>query len=85
MMFKGAYTSEFYRELHDALHKEVESWSPPSPWKFSVTEALPASDPSHPVKLDDLWSRVEQLEQSCRNPDATRLPALVCSAVESES
>ena len=29
MMFKGAYTSEFYRALHDALHAEVESWSAP--------------------------------------------------------
>lgn len=84
MMFKGAYTSEFYRELHDALHKEVESWSLPNPWKFSVTEASPATDPSDPVKLDDLWSRVEQLEQTCRNPNATRLPVLACSAVEGE-
>jgi len=32
MMFKGAYTSEFYRALHDALHAELETWSPSGAW-----------------------------------------------------
>ena len=46
MMFKGAYTSEFYRALHDALHAEVESWSPP--WKFSIanSSSTAGSDPA---------------------------------------
>src|SRR3984957_13845691 len=28
MMFQGAYSNEFYRALHDALHAQVDSWSP---------------------------------------------------------
>ncbi len=27
MMFQGAYTDEFYRALHDALHAQVDSWN----------------------------------------------------------
>ncbi len=27
MMFQGAYTNEFYRALHDALHAQVDSWN----------------------------------------------------------
>jgi radical SAM superfamily enzyme YgiQ (UPF0313 family) len=81
MMFKGAYTSEFYRALHDALHAEVDSWSDHKAWKFA------AHDPFRPGPLDardiaDLWARVDQLEQTCRNSDATLLPALACSLVE---
>ena len=41
MMFKGAYTSEFYRALHDALHAEVESWSAPGAWKFALHDVSP--------------------------------------------
>ena len=26
MMFQGAYTDEFYRALHDALHAQVDAW-----------------------------------------------------------
>ena len=81
MMFKGAYTSEFYRALHDALHAEVDSWSDHRAWKFAV------HDPFRPGPLDardiaGLWARVDQLDQTCRNSDATLLPALACSLVE---
>ena len=27
MMFQGAYTDEFYRALHNALHAQVDSWN----------------------------------------------------------
>ena len=27
MMFQGAYTNEFYRALHDALHAQVDLWN----------------------------------------------------------
>ncbi len=78
MMFKGAYTSEFYRALHDALHAEVNSWSQPGAWPFALR------DPCQPGAMDsearaELWKRVERLEQTCRNADATVLPALVCA------
>jgi anaerobic magnesium-protoporphyrin IX monomethyl ester cyclase len=80
MMFKGAYTSEFYRALHDALHADVESWSPRAAWKYSTAEALPGDSDRDPAPAEDLWKRVEQLERTCRNSDATVLPVLACPA-----
>jgi hypothetical protein len=44
MMFHGAYTSEFYRELADALHAEVRGGTPR--WdrvhELERTSAMPA-------------------------------------------
>jgi radical SAM superfamily enzyme YgiQ (UPF0313 family) len=79
MMFTGAYTSEFYRALHDALHAEVETWSSPQLWRFSLihpdgTEPGVAGD-----KLDELWRKVEQLEKSCRDSHPTFLPVEACA------
>jgi anaerobic magnesium-protoporphyrin IX monomethyl ester cyclase len=81
MMFKGGYTSEFYRALHEALHVEVASWSPPGAWKFALQDASSAR-PVGPQERAERWMRVEQLEQTCRNPDATLLTALSCSAAD---
>jgi anaerobic magnesium-protoporphyrin IX monomethyl ester cyclase len=82
MMFKGAYTSEFYRALHDALHAEVESWSTPGAWQFALREPLQSDQPVEPEGMAERWMRVEQLEQTCRNSDATLLPALACLSVD---
>jgi radical SAM superfamily enzyme YgiQ (UPF0313 family) len=60
MMFQGAYTDEFYRALHDALHALVDSWhtgNAKGPSK--VRDADP-----HP---GNLWTRVVELEKSCRS------------------
>jgi anaerobic magnesium-protoporphyrin IX monomethyl ester cyclase len=81
MMFKGAYTSEFYRALHDALHAEVESWSAPGAWKFALRDASPAGLSADPQEIAERWMRVERLEQTCRNSDATLLPVLAGSSV----
>ena len=59
MMFRGAYTSEFYAALHDALHAEVDSWR-------AVTEA---------AELERRWARVAQLEATCRNPHPAPQPS----------
>lgn len=53
MMFKGAYRTEFYRALRDALHREVGG--------------------AEVGELEDLWRRVESLEQTCAMPDPTPL------------
>jgi len=71
MMFKGAYRSEFYRALHDALHGEVESWSPQ--WRFDVSASRSTAS------LRELWARVYRLEATCRNSDATEIPQWTCS------
>jgi anaerobic magnesium-protoporphyrin IX monomethyl ester cyclase len=72
MMFKGAYGSDLYRALHDALHAEVESWS--SPWRFSVMDPARHSPPA-----GELWDRVYRLEKTCRNTDATEIAQWTCS------
>ncbi len=81
MMFKGAYSSDFYRALHDALHIEVESWRGPGPWNFSLHDSCSAGSESAP-EITSLWRRVERLEQTCRNSDATLLPVLTDALAE---
>jgi anaerobic magnesium-protoporphyrin IX monomethyl ester cyclase len=57
MMFQGAYTGEFYRALHDALHAEVDSW-----------KARAGGN-----NRRELWDRVVQLEQTSHMPNPTKL------------
>ncbi len=41
MMFQGAYTNEFYRALHDALHAQVDCWNSGSSHSFAERKARP--------------------------------------------
>lgn len=66
MMFQGAYTNEFYRALHDALHAQVDSWNSCS---NSGTQKEPHIQPGP----DELWRCVMQLEKTCRNARPTVL------------
>jgi anaerobic magnesium-protoporphyrin IX monomethyl ester cyclase len=59
VMFKGAYTDQFYRAVRDALHYEVESWH--SRGAERQQESL------------RLWAEVNRLEPASRNADATVL------------
>lgn len=61
VMFKGAYTDDFYRLIRDALHFEVTGWS---------------ADPESAIRAQSLWREIERLEPLSRNHDATELPAL---------
>lgn len=61
MMFQGAYTSEFYRALRDALHLEVDV-------------AHHRKNGSSGEELRSLWRKVEELEKTCANPNPTLLP-----------
>jgi anaerobic magnesium-protoporphyrin IX monomethyl ester cyclase len=58
IMFRGAYKTDFYRTVRDALHAEVDSWN----------------GRKHPdetkVELEALWARVEEIEPASRNDDA---------------
>lgn len=57
VMFKAAYSTDFYRAVRKALHAEVDSWT--------------ASDPKrHQPNLDALWQIVEDMEPSSRLSDA---------------
>jgi radical SAM superfamily enzyme YgiQ (UPF0313 family) len=59
VMFKAAYTDEFYHTLRDALHAEVDSWHEAS--SIAITRAEAAN----------LWQRVIELEPLSRNANAT--------------
>jgi radical SAM superfamily enzyme YgiQ (UPF0313 family) len=83
MMFKGAYTSAFYRALHDALHAEVESWSSQQPWRFSLDHSKGANSRLTSVRARELWAKVEQLEKTCRNSEPTLLPVEACVVADS--
>ena len=82
MMFKGAYTSEFYRALHNALHADVQSWSAPGGWKFALRDPFSTGLSANPQDIAERWMRVEQLEHTCRNSDATLLPVLAYSSAQ---
>jgi len=66
MMFQGAYTNEFYRALHDALHAQVDSWN---------SRGAQGATQKYAVDLSpqELWERVLRLETTCRNPRPTLL------------
>lgn len=66
MMFQGAYTNEFYRALHHALHAQVDSWN-------SVAGNAQRKGPHKQQEPDQLWKRVMHLEKTCRNPRPTVL------------
>jgi len=61
MMFQGAYGTEFYRALRDALHEEVA-------WRNHRD-----FDGEPPQELSHLWRRVETLEKTCATPNPTPL------------
>jgi anaerobic magnesium-protoporphyrin IX monomethyl ester cyclase len=61
VMFKAAYSSDFYRAIRDALHAEVDSWQPAT------------SQKSHKKPTEGLWQKVFELEPLSRNTDNTIL------------
>ena len=66
MMFQGAYTNEFYRALHDALHAQVDSWN-------SSSAHGAEKEPQAKGQPEELWRRVMRLEKTCRNSTPTIL------------
>ena len=69
MMFQGAYTDEFYRALHDALHAQVDAWNECR----NAGRAAQEEDPPTSTAIDEVWARVAQLEKTCRNSHPTVL------------
>jgi radical SAM superfamily enzyme YgiQ (UPF0313 family) len=65
MMFQGAYTDKFYHALHDAMHAEVDAWKASS--HLEQNRGAVAS-------TEQLWRKVERLEQTCRNARPTPPP-----------
>lgn len=67
IMFKAAYTTEFYRAVRDALHAEVDHWS-------ESADAM-----KRKAEVDVLWRRVDELEPVCRERDAIHFVDVVVS------
>jgi hypothetical protein len=61
MMFRSAYSTEFYRSLRNALH-------------FEVTQGHLSADSRAPEQLRRLWEEVYTLEAVCRTSQPTSLP-----------
>jgi radical SAM superfamily enzyme YgiQ (UPF0313 family) len=59
IMFRAAYTTDFYRAVRDALHAEVDSWHNPQNARNS--------------QVSSLWRSVESMELTSRMSDATDL------------
>jgi anaerobic magnesium-protoporphyrin IX monomethyl ester cyclase len=55
IMFKAAYTTDFYRAVRQALHAEVDSWGQPD-----------GAEDVH----SELWQVVEEMEPDSRVVDA---------------
>ena len=62
IMFKAAYSTEFYRAVRDAVHAEVDSWRQPG-----------SRATMHHV--NELWTYVADLEPITRQADAFQLTA----------
>ncbi|MBS1806340.1 MAG: B12-binding domain-containing radical SAM protein [Acidobacteria bacterium] len=62
IMFSGAYTTEFYRTVRDALHAEVDSWSQST--SFASKEYIKG-----------LWESVTAMEPVSREADEHQLVA----------
>jgi len=78
MIFKGAYTSEFYQTLHDALHFEVEL---SQRIRKSKGNGLNSREPAPKLSsesiqtaryhLQGLWTKVLDREKCCQNSNPT--------------
>lgn len=68
IMFKGAYTTDFYRAVREALHAEVDSWN-----KLQAQDKLK----SHVVTL---WQIVNEMEPLNRTTDAFEFPKTIASS-----
>lgn len=66
MMFRGTYTTPFYRELHEVLHLDLDlrlAWA--------ETDGEPPAAETR--RLDARWRRLRRMEQSCRSEGPTRI------------
>jgi anaerobic magnesium-protoporphyrin IX monomethyl ester cyclase len=58
IMFRAAYSTDFYRAVRDALHAEVSSWTEKKPQSSAIAA---------------MWRIVEEVEPMSRQDDALTL------------
>lgn len=71
VIFRAAYTNEFYRALRDALHAEVNAWSVQPCFQSSSDDSSIQSHSNRAASIAQLWSAIAQMEKTCRNPQPT--------------
>jgi anaerobic magnesium-protoporphyrin IX monomethyl ester cyclase len=71
LIFKGAYTNEFYWALRDALHAEVDAWSESSGEGNGANPIRTRRAYRGSARVADLWEAVRQMEKTCRNARPT--------------
>jgi radical SAM superfamily enzyme YgiQ (UPF0313 family) len=71
IMFKAAYSTDFYRAVRDALHAEVDTWR----------ESEVAGNTN--TQIDALWRRVNELEPRSRDADAFASPDKIAALTSS--
>ncbi|WP_263359054.1 B12-binding domain-containing radical SAM protein [Acidicapsa ligni] len=62
IMFRAAYTTDFYRAVRNALHAEVDSWS-----ELEISSETKAH-------IESLWNNVYALEPVSRDAEAFEIP-----------
>jgi anaerobic magnesium-protoporphyrin IX monomethyl ester cyclase len=72
MMFRGTYTTPFYRHLHATLHDDLDlhrrrAGLPPTP------RHEPTDLERHEARVAEAWSELAELERSCRSSRPTLL------------
>jgi anaerobic magnesium-protoporphyrin IX monomethyl ester cyclase len=73
IMFKAAYTTDFYRAVRDALHAEVSSWC-----------TIPTV-PDAVAGVEELWQRVYALEPVSRNAESTKFSTTTAEGMSGTS
>jgi anaerobic magnesium-protoporphyrin IX monomethyl ester cyclase len=69
VMFRGAYTREFYRALRDALHAEVETWNAGALQSVGLNGSGAQRRSEDRARIKALWMTVRQLEKTCRSEE----------------
>jgi anaerobic magnesium-protoporphyrin IX monomethyl ester cyclase len=74
MMFAGTYTTPFYRQLHLALHDDLDLHRRKAGLHPSPHATLPEVDlDQQEARVAAAWAAVDALEQTCRNTTPTVL------------
>jgi radical SAM superfamily enzyme YgiQ (UPF0313 family) len=71
MMFRGTYTSAFYKKLHRVLHLELEVLQAERDWRLEIGDC--ANLQSLISILQSERDALMQLERECRNPEPTAI------------
>jgi anaerobic magnesium-protoporphyrin IX monomethyl ester cyclase len=74
MLFRGTYTTTFYRQLHLALHDDLNLRRRQAGLAAIHHPSLPEMTvPEQAARVSQAWESLDELERTCRNPRPTLL------------